>query len=101
MWKIHAPLETTITVWLAFSNKFFTWEVLLRRGFNGQGYYALCRVDSETTSHIFLHFPYAGIVWDQVTKNLDPAITIAEEESLEHREKNGGTMRGYVNTKRF
>ena len=35
IWKTNAPLKIVITLWLALNNKLLTWEVLLRRGFEG------------------------------------------------------------------
>ena len=70
-----SPFKKNYNTLAGFSNKLLTWEVLLRRGFNGLRYYALCIANSVTTSHNFIHFPYAGTVWDQVTKTLDPTTS--------------------------
>ena len=51
-------------------NKVHCWENLIKRGFNGLGWCALCRNAGETTLHLFLSCPYYVEVWVECCKLL-------------------------------
>ena len=88
LWKIQCPLKTIITMWLAFSNKLLTWEMLEKRGFEGPGLCSLCRSSNETSSHLFALCPYAGNVWMGVVGKLSAGRTHERESAtLEERSK--------------
>lgn len=35
MWKLHAPLNSKLTLWLALNNKLLTWDNLIKHGWEG------------------------------------------------------------------
>jgi hypothetical protein len=59
LWKFKAPLRREITLSLALNNKLLTWDNGLKRGWCGPIRCALCKLDAETTSHLFVSCPYA------------------------------------------
>ena len=88
LWKIQIPLKTIITMWLAFSNKLLTWEMLQKRGFERLGLCTLCRSSDETSSHLFALCPYEGRIWMGVTDKLTIGSTHERTTStLEKRTK--------------
>jgi len=50
-------------LWLTILNKIPTWDYLQRRCYSGPRFCMLCKTGEESTSHIFIHYPYAIQVW--------------------------------------
>jgi hypothetical protein len=44
-------------------NKILSWENLQRRGFNGPGICTLCKMQTETTHHLFMECAFTVEVW--------------------------------------
>ena len=63
LWQIQNPQKTILTMWLALSNKLLTWEMLKKRGFEGPSICSLCKMNEDTSSHLFALCQYAGRVW--------------------------------------
>jgi hypothetical protein len=63
MWKWNVPLKIKLFTWLLAENKILSWEILQRRGFSGPGICLLCKLNVETTQHLFLDCDFAVEVW--------------------------------------
>ena len=63
MWKLKCPLKSKIFCWFLFSRKALTWDVLVKRGFEGPGRCYLCKMEVETNYHLGVDCPYTKSVW--------------------------------------
>lgn len=45
-------------MWLALTNKLLTWEKGLKRGWIGPGQCPLCKINKESSTHLFIVSPY-------------------------------------------
>jgi hypothetical protein len=63
MWKWNVPLKIKLFTWLLAENKILSWEILQHRGFSGLGICLLCKLNVETTQHLFLDCDFAVEVW--------------------------------------
>ena len=74
IWKFHCPPKTCLFWWCVLENKVPCWENILKRGFIGPGWCALCRNAKETTAHLFLSCSYCVVVWGEscTLLGLDP-----------------------------
>jgi hypothetical protein len=54
LWRWPLPLKIKLFIWLAANEKILTWDILLRRGWEGPNMCSLCRNSSESISHLFL-----------------------------------------------
>ncbi len=53
LWKLNLPLKVKIFVWLVLRRRMLTADLLLKRGWNGNGNCALCLGANETADHLF------------------------------------------------
>jgi ribonuclease HI len=53
-------------MWLAANNKILTWPNLQRRGWEGPNRCILCKLDNESSDHIFLHCSFTIFVWNLI-----------------------------------
>jgi hypothetical protein len=67
-WKWPIQLKIRLFAWLAVFDKILTWDVLQRRGWVGPGICKLCNVNSKTTDHLLVHYPFTQAVWRKLYK---------------------------------
>jgi hypothetical protein len=58
LWKLNAPLKSKITLSLEIDNKLLTWDNGIKRRWVGPNRCALCKINEESSSHIFICCPY-------------------------------------------
>ena len=62
------PTKNHIFMWCVLENKEPTWGNLQKRCFQGPGWCALCKVEGEFVTHIFVHCPFIKEVWREFQK---------------------------------
>ena len=70
LWKLKCPLKSNFFCWFLFSDKALTWDVLVRRGFEGPGRCYLCKLDVESNFHLGVDFPFTKSVWLDIEDKL-------------------------------
>jgi ribonuclease HI len=68
IWRWPIQLKIRLFAWLAVFDKILTWEVLQRRGWVGPGICKLCKVNSESTDHLFVHCSFTQAIWQKLYK---------------------------------
>jgi hypothetical protein len=71
MWDWNVPLKIKLFTWLVVENKILSWENLQRRGFSGPGICTLCKLNEETTQHLFLDCAFMVEVWRKLKSTLN------------------------------
>ena len=56
IWHWKMPLKIKAFIWLSLEGKILTWDSLQKRGWEGLGRYPLCKSDTKTISHLFIHY---------------------------------------------
>ena len=64
-------LEIKIFCWFLLSDKALTWDVLIRRGFEGPGRCYLCKLDAESNFHLGVDCPFTKSVWLDIEDKLN------------------------------
>jgi len=64
IWHASVPPSKSFLVWRLFHDKLPTDENLIKRGLQFPSVCSLCGSNQETTSHLFLDFPFAISVWN-------------------------------------
>jgi hypothetical protein len=78
LWKIKVPLKVKIFMWFVHWKEILTKDNLIKR--NWQGSSKCCFGDhEETVQHLFIHCPFAKIVWSivRMALNLTPPLNIS------------------------
>jgi hypothetical protein len=70
VWKFKALPRCKITLWLALTNKLFTWDNGQKRGCCGPNRCSLCKDNPESATHLFISCPYAGQVSKMISEKL-------------------------------
>jgi hypothetical protein len=63
LWNWNCPLKIKLFTWLMVENKILSWENLQHRGFNGPGICNLCKMQTESTHHLFMECAFTLEVW--------------------------------------
>ena len=71
LWKVKCPLKSKFFCWFLFSDKALTWDVLVRRGFEGHGRCYLCKLDDESNFHLGVDCPFTKSVWLDIEDKLN------------------------------
>ena len=66
IWQLKCPLKFKIFCWFLFSGKDLTWDILIKRGWEGPGRCYLCKADVETNFHLGAECPYTKSVWKEI-----------------------------------
>ena len=62
-WHRNIPTKIIIFGWLIWKGKALTWENLMKRGFMGPSICVLCRMELETSMHLFIQCPITVRLW--------------------------------------
>ena len=54
LWLFNIPSKIRCFIWLVVKNHIFTWDILLKHGWNGPGVCALCRQGEDLVQHLFI-----------------------------------------------
>lgn len=68
-WKLNAPLKWKTTLSLDLNNKFLTWEIRSKRGWNNHNRCSLCKTSVDFVTHfhwLFLCNPSSEYYWGKV-----------------------------------
>jgi hypothetical protein len=66
LWHWNIPLKIKLFTWLAATNKILTWDNLQHRGWEGPNIFHLCRLDSESVTHLFIDCTFTQQVWSRL-----------------------------------
>ncbi len=69
LWKIHVPLKVKIFIWTVLKRKVLTKDRLIRRGWVGDDWCALCLDEPETMDHLFTGCPVGKAVLSSLLPN--------------------------------
>lgn len=64
LWKLGCPSKSSLFLWHILKNKVPTWDNLQKRNKQGLGWCTLCNFFEESTSHLFLSYPFSLRIWD-------------------------------------
>jgi hypothetical protein len=70
IWHWKMPLKIKVFIWFTLEGKIITWDSLQKRGWEGLGRCPLCKSDSETISHLFIHYVFARTTWAYMIKDM-------------------------------
>jgi ribonuclease HI len=60
-------LKIKLFPWLAAANKILTWDNLIHRGWEGPNICLLCRLNSESVTHLFIDCTFTQQVWRRLS----------------------------------
>ena len=69
LWKIKCPPKNKLFMWFVLENKAPTWDNLQKRSFQGPSWCSLCKGESKSVIHLFLHCSYTLAVWKECKKH--------------------------------
>eukprot|EP00253_Pinus_taeda_P029860 PITA_29860 len=75
LWKLKCPKKSRLFFWCLLKEKVPTWDVLQARFMNGPSRCPLCKNESKTSHHLFLHCPFTKKNPRGNLKNLPPIIS--------------------------
>jgi hypothetical protein len=77
LWKIKVPLKIKIFMWFLSNRVLLTKDNLMKRKWTGSQKCCFCN-NNETVDHLFLHCPFAKIVWRMIffTYNIPPPSNV-------------------------
>ncbi|CAN1262893.1 Putative ribonuclease H protein At1g65750 [Linum perenne] len=70
IWSSPAPPKVQFFCWLVFRNRIATIDNLQRRGFAIPNRCVLCKMESESVNHIFIHCRFSSQVWSKLSSTL-------------------------------
>jgi hypothetical protein len=73
LWKQKCPAKGKLLAWSILENKIPTWDILQKRQFHGSSWCSLCRMQEESTDHLFMCCPFTSSVWVEAS-NLNSDI---------------------------
>lgn len=80
LYKLPAPLQGKISLWLALNNKLLTWENGLKRGWIGPSFCVLCKSNEDSCSHPFTCCPCTEKVLSSVFKKFQAHVKWMHKE---------------------
>jgi hypothetical protein len=77
LWKMKVPLKIKIFMWFVHRKEILTKDNLIKRNWQGSSKCCFCDHE-ETVQHLFIHCPFAKIVWSivRMALNLTPPLNI-------------------------
>jgi len=57
-------------MWLVLHDCILTWDNLLKRGWQGPSICSFCKLNVESTLHIFFHCSFANVTWHHICSSL-------------------------------
>jgi len=66
----ESPPRSRLFKWIVLQNKAPTRDNLMKRSFNGPTWCCLCRQNSKTIDHLFLHSPVTIEFWVLILSSL-------------------------------
>lgn len=70
IWQWHLPLKLQCFLWFALVNRLKTWDNLKMCGWIGPSRCVLCRMESETATHLFVDCGFIKNIWGKFTSYL-------------------------------
>ena len=70
LWKWHIPQKLKCFCWILLKDKLLTCQKLIKRGWMGPGYCAMCMNESDCVNHIFIHCSFSKSVWKLACEGL-------------------------------
>lgn len=74
-WMGQGPLKFHLFLWLLLERKILTWDVLVKKGWEGPGFCVLHRQNNESIEKLFVFFPFMKTVWKDF---VSPKIKVLE-----------------------
>ena len=63
IWKVKLPLKIITFIWKILYDNIPIFVILNRRGISATNKCLMCNEEEETITHLFLHCPFARVVW--------------------------------------
>jgi hypothetical protein len=71
IWKLKCLEKAKLFMWHLLTNKSPTWENIHKRSFIEPSRVALFKQENENIPHLFLHFSFSNVVWEDIYSMLD------------------------------
>jgi len=65
VWNLNIWSKVSSFLWLVIGRKMLTWNHLIQKGYEGMSICLMCKVEGESTDHIFNDCREASIIWDK------------------------------------
>lgn len=72
VWNFNIPLKLKCFTWLSYNKKLNTWDNLHKRGWIGPDRCSICKLDAETSDHLFVDCFFLH----EVLHNLDCSFNV-------------------------
>ena len=68
IWRMKCPLKMKFFCWLDLRHSIPTWDLKIHHFWYGPSWCILCKLDCETTDHLFTTCPYNISIWKHISR---------------------------------